>query len=89
MPFRRIVQDPPSGITGTLREYLTEISRAINDRPVMSYFSGTSPNSVVSGYAGDIAINLGSASTSTRVWVLSGAPSTVTNQGWVRMAILT
>ena len=88
MPFRRTVADPPSGLTGVLGGYLAEIARAINDRPVLSYFSGTTPNSVVSGYAGDITINVGSASTNTRIWLLGGTPSTITNQGWVRVAVL-
>lgn len=88
MPFRRIVSDPPSSITGVLGRYLAEIAQAINNRPVMSYFSGTSPNSVVTGYPGDIAINLASASTNTRVWSMGGAMSTATNQGWVRHSVV-
>ena len=88
MPFRRRVPDPPSSITGVMARYLGELARAINDIPVLSYFSGTTPNSLLSGYAGDIAINLTSTSTNSRVWVLGGSPSAVTNQGWVRMSVV-
>lgn len=88
MPFRRRVSDPPSSITGIMARYLGEIATALNNIPVISYFSGTTPNSTVSGYAGDIAINLTSTSTNSRVWVLGGSPSAVTNQGWVRMSVV-
>ena len=72
-PFVRI-NEPPSSITGVVREYLVTVAHALNSIPNLSWFSGTSPNSALTGIAGDIAINLGSASTSSRMWIKSGTP---------------
>ena len=78
------IGQPPSSVTGPLRGYLDQMARVLNDLPSFSYFSGTSPNSTVTGLPGHVAINIGSASTASRVWVLSGgASSALTNQGWV------
>ena len=80
--FRRIIS-PPSDITGPLGAYLREVARAINDIPQISAFSGVSPNSAVTGTAGHIAINYGSASTDSRAWIKSGSASVPSMTGWV------
>jgi hypothetical protein len=48
----------------------------------MSWFSGTTPNSTLTGTPGDIAINLASGSTLTRAWIMTGDTSLVTTLGW-------
>ena len=73
----------PSSVTGPLRGYLEEVRNAVNALPQMSLFSGLSPNSSVTGQPGDLAVNVGSASTDSRVWMLGGAGSALRNTGWV------
>lgn len=82
----RVPPPPYTGIPG-LDAWLGQVTYALNALPRVSWFSGTTPNSSVTGTAGDIAINLCSASTSTRAWILGGAPSTVTNIGWLTIRI--
>ena len=84
--FRRIVS-PPSNISGALGDYLREVARAINDIPNFSVFSGTSPNSLVTGYPGDWAIKLTSSSTDSRAWLKGGASRTASTTGWVVIRI--
>lgn len=77
---------PPSDITGPLGGYLRDLWRYVESQPQFSAqsFSATStPNSIVSGLPGDICVNLCSASTASRLWVLGGTTrSAFTNQGW-------
>ena len=84
--FRRIAS-PPSDITGPLGLYLREVARAINDIPQISSFSGTSPNSLVTGYPGDLLTNIGSASTDTRAWIKGGSSRQPSQTGWVTLRI--
>lgn len=79
---------PPSSLTGPIAEYLTVIWVALNAMPNFSGFSGTTPNSVVTGFPGDFAFNVGSASTNSRIWVMGGSTRVPANTGWniVRMA---
>lgn len=80
--FRRIAS-PPSDITGPLGSYLREVARAINDIPQLSAFSAATPNSVVSGYPGDLAVNLCSTSSDNRLYQKGGSVRVPSNQGWV------
>jgi hypothetical protein len=85
--FRRKLNDPPSGITGPLRVWLQGVVDHVNNTPTLSYFSGTSPIvSAVTGMAGDLAFNVGSASTSTRLWENVGTSLNTVN--WVAIRIL-
>lgn len=73
-------------VTGDLYFWLLDLTQAVNSVPQLSYFSALTPNSLVTGLTGDVAINIGSASTDTRVWVLGGASlSQLTTQGWVTL----
>lgn len=85
--FRRKIADPPSTLTGEHRRYLQSIADYINNTPQFSYFSGLSPiASGLTGMAGDLAFNLGSASTSTRLWENTGLSLNTIN--WVAVRIL-
>ena len=84
--FRRIAS-PPSDLTGPLGLYLREVARAINDIPQVSAFSATTPNSLVTGYPGDLAINLASASTDTRLWIKGGSSRQPSRTGWMTLRI--
>ena len=75
---------PPSDVTGPLGTWLRQVWQAVEALPRLSVdsFDGT-PNSRVSGLPGDLLVNIGSASTDSRVWVLGGgARSALTNLGW-------
>lgn len=80
---------PPSSVTGPLGDWLTSVYKMLNTFPAASYFSGTTPNSVVTGVAGDLAINIGSASTSSRAWVKAGDPEIPDQSNWVILRIAT
>jgi len=77
---------PPSDVTGPLGTYLRELWRFVESQPQISMqsFSATgTPNSVVSGFPGDMCVNIGSASTASRLWLLGGTTrSIITNKGW-------
>ena len=77
----RIEQPPPSG-NQRLDQWLRDFANQWNSHPRMSWFSGTTPNSNLTGTPGDIAINLASGSTMTRMWVMTGDTSLVTTLGW-------
>lgn len=80
--FRRVVS-PPSDLTGPLGSYLREIARAINDIPQISAFSGTDPNAGSNaGYPGDMLINLTSAITDRRLYVMAGSLRQKSTTGW-------
>lgn len=66
---RERLRQPPSTITGELYRYLEDICRALNGIPNISYFSGTHPNSGLTGLAGNVAINISPASNVSRVFV--------------------
>ena len=77
---------PPSNVTGPLGSYLRELWGYVTSQPqisVQSFGATSTPNSIVSGFPGDLCVNIGSASTNSRLWVLGGASrSAITNQGW-------
>ena len=79
---------PPSTVTGPLGAWLFELWKHVESQPNVSLFSAVTPNSLLTGLSGDLAVNVGSASTNTRLWVLGGGQrSALTNQGWVTIAI--
>jgi len=84
--FRRIVS-PPSDVTGPLGSYLREMARAINDIPQLSAFSAASPNGLLDGYPGDLAVTLTSSFLDTRLWVKGGSGRIPSNVGWVAVRI--
>jgi hypothetical protein len=78
---------PPSNITGDVRVYLTEIWRAINAIPTISYFSGTHPNaSGLTGLAGHIAVNVGTASNVSRLFIKGGSATIPDRTSWTTVA---
>jgi hypothetical protein len=79
----------PSSATGPLAEYLRACIRILNAEAYISKFSAANPNtSGVTGIPGNLAVNVGSASTWTRLWILGGSTASVDTNGWqmVRMA---
>jgi len=89
MPLR--VPDPPSGITGPLRDYLAQLAKALNSVPTFSWFSGTTPESVLTGQSGDFAMNRGSATTVKRLFVKAGPddPKAYSKVSWAVVSVTT
>jgi len=72
-----------------LRDWLVKVADAINQQPTFSRFSAAgNPNSAVSGQAGDLILNMGSASTMTRLWIKIGPETGISNTSWVAVRIL-
>lgn len=83
--YRRKIADPPSSLSGPLRSYLQSLADYVNSVPTLSYFSGSSPSGIT-GLAGDLAFNVGSASTSSRLWQNVGTSQNTSN--WVLVRVL-
>lgn len=80
--FRRIGSPPESITSGPLLSYLREIARALNDIPQLSAFSGSDPNGNVSGYPGDLLVNLTSATSDQRLYQKGGSVRVPGTTGW-------
>lgn len=87
--FRSRVDPPPSQLSGAILMWCRQVTDAINAMPTVSFFSGLDPGSSgVSGMPGHIAINFGSASTDSRLFIHGGAANSYTTTEWkvVRIA---
>lgn len=81
--------EPPSGVTGELREYLQRVAQSLRAQPTWSFASLANPNSAVTGKVGDWFINIGSASTLSRVWTKAGPDGgTYSQVSWVVLRVL-
>jgi hypothetical protein len=67
--------------------YLNQLVNALNSEMPISVFSGTTPESVWTGVAGNIVVNVGSASTNTRLWVKAGSPTVQSRTSWFAVRI--
>lgn len=85
MSVRDRLAPPPSSVTGPLGSWLNDVWALLNNQPTVSYFSGTTPNSTVTGVAGDVAINIGSASTDSRAWLKGGDVTIPSQVSWVTL----
>lgn len=83
---------PPSAITGALGDWLRSLHALIEATPnisVASFAAADTPNSRVTGLSGDLCVNIGVESNTSRLWVLGGgSPSALTSQGWARVRVL-
>jgi hypothetical protein len=78
----------PSGITGVLATYLGQIARQLNGEAYISLFSGANPNtSGFTGIPGNLLVNIGSASTSTRLWMMAGSVASIDTNNWVPLRV--
>jgi hypothetical protein len=81
MPNR--IPPVPSGITGEIGRYLNQIARQLNAEAYISTFSAANPNtSGLTGIPGNLAVNIGSASTWTRLWIMGGSTASIDTNGW-------
>jgi hypothetical protein len=84
-PVKRPLRVPnvPSSITGALATYLGQIVRQLNQEAYISLFSGANPNtSGFTGVPGDLLVNIGSASTTSRLWILGGGIVSIDTNDW-------
>lgn len=78
----------PSNLTGPLAAYLLDLSiviRGLAEAPKVSAFSGNDPNGVVSGFPGDLAVNLTSTSSTLRLYQKGGSARILSTTGWVQV----
>lgn len=87
MPIR--FPDPPSSFTGPALDYLRQVAAALRNQPQWSYGSQATPNSVVTGVVGDFFVNIGSASTMSRLWHKAGpTDGTASTVSWELVRIV-
>ena len=87
--WRRKITDPPSSFTGAARLWLTQLADAVNQMPTFSRFSASgTPNSYLSGQCGDFALNMGSSSSMSRLWIKIGPETGISTTSWVAVRIL-
>jgi hypothetical protein len=78
----------PSSITGEVARYLGQIVRQLNGEAYISKVSVANPNtSGVTGIPGDLLVNVGSASTSTRLWIMEGSTASIDTNAWRMLRI--
>lgn len=83
---------PPSSLSGPLGLWLQDLHRWVEAQAqisIASFAATETPNSRVTAFSGGMCVNLGSASTQSRLWLLGGnSVSVLTDQGWsvVRIA---
>ena len=89
MPSPQLRLPPvPSTITGEIGQYLTLLVNRLNNEGFISLFSGANPNtSGFTGIPGNLLINIGSASTFTRLWVKGGAEASSSTISWSMVRI--
>ena len=88
MPYR--IRDVPSAFTGEQATWLRELVQTVNALPTFSFFSGLTPQSVVTGQAGDWSFNVGgSVSTNSLAFVKIGPTTSASKVSWARVSMLT
>lgn len=75
----------PSTLSGPLIDVLRQWERQLNGEAFISKFSGSTPNSKMSGQPGDLTVNVGSAAVDGRLWEKAG-PNDLSTTSWVAVA---
>jgi hypothetical protein len=79
---------PPSIGTKPEDKYANTIWTALDKLPNQSKFSGTDPNSVVTGVPGDMVTSVGASNNSQRWWGKVGAARTPSKTSWLPFAMI-
>ena len=88
MGYQPKINFPPPTGNPALDQWLNQVAQTINGTPRLSWFSGTTPNSSHTGTPGDLAINLASGSSTTRLWLMGGNPTSLSStKGWVTVMV--
>jgi hypothetical protein len=80
----------PSWATGPLADTMRLWHRQLCGEAYISRFSAVTPEtagSFVTAQPGHLAINIGSASTSTRLWIMTGSVPSSKTTGWTPIRI--
>lgn len=88
---RRVRLAPvPSHLTGPIAQTLRLWYEQLNNREgYISIFSGADPNtSGFTGIPGNLLVNVGSASTWTRLWVQGGSVASISTTSWHPIAVV-
>lgn len=86
MPSQFKTPLPPSIMTGEMGVWADTVWQAINNQPTLSVFSGTHPNSSVTGVAGNIAVNVAPSSSVSRLFIKYGSAVIPDMNSWVTIA---
>lgn len=79
----------PSAFTGAQREWLVALVDQLRHLPVFSAFSGTTPESVVTGVAGNWAYNPFSTTTNNALFYKWGSAVTASKVSWTKVSVST
>lgn len=82
------IRDPSSAFSGEQLRFMRDVVGVLRAIPQFSYFTQASPNGVLFGNPGDLAIYVGSTSTLSRLWTKASDPGVVSNQSWVQIGIV-
>lgn len=77
------IPEVPRTLSGPVAEYLKLVVRQLNAEGFISLFSGSDPNtSGFTGIPGNMLVNIGSASTWTRLFVQAGSVASMSTNSW-------
>lgn len=81
-PYR--IPEVPWGIKDPkVHEWMVQVARQLNSEAFISKFSGTDPNtSGITGIPGNLVVNVGSASSNTRMWQMAGSVASIATNTW-------
>lgn len=80
----------PSSFTGEQRVFMEQLVRVVNALPVFSFFSGLTPESVITGVAGNWTFSVGaSTSTQSLAFIKLGSPTVASKVSWARLSLET
>ena len=83
-PRRLRIPYPPSGVRDpAVDQWMNAVAKQLNQEGYISLFSGADPNtSGFTGIPGNLLINIGSASTWTRLWGQVGSVASISTTSW-------
>ncbi len=84
-----MIRPVPSAFTGEQRVFLSEVVAALNALPTFSFFSAVSPESVLTGVAGNVAINPFSLTTAGLLFVKWGSATAPSKVSWTKVSLST
>lgn len=84
-----MIRPVPSAFTGEQAVYLREVVDLLNRVPNFSFFSGTTPESNITGVAGNFAINPFSTTTNNFLFVKWGSAVTASKVSWAKISLST
>lgn len=84
-----MIREVPSAFTGEQAVYLREVVAVLNGLPTFSFFSGTTPESVITGVAGNFAVAPFSTTTGTLLYFKWGSVTAPSKVSWCKISLST